>query len=273
MTHTTMTRTLIPAILLALAACGETPSSKVQAAPVTATQPAAKSLEINKDVPADVAKQIAATLEKNYADQKLKVLSVNTSPISGIYEVIMNGKQIAYTDATGKYMFVGDLIETSEGRSLTEERKDELNAIDFNSLPLDKAIKEVRGNGSLKVAVFTDADCPFCKRLEREFAKMTDVTIYNFMMPIASLHPDAYRKSVQIACQPNPTQAWTTWMREGKLPPKVAECKNSVAQTTALGESFGFNGTPTIVFPNGKVQAGYAPMPQLEILIKQNQTK
>lgn len=270
MTHTTVIRTLVPAILLALTACGETPNNKVQAAPVAA-QP--KSLNIQKDVPDDVVKQITTTLEKNYADQKLQVKSVKTSPIAGIYEVIMSGKQIGYADATGKYMFVGDLIETSEGRSLTEERRSELNAVDFNSLPFDSAIKEVRGNGSLKVAVFSDADCPFCKRLEAEFAKMTDITIYSFMMPIASLHPDAHRKSVQIFCQPNPTQAWTTWMREGKLPPEVAECPNPVAKTTALGNSFGFNGTPTIIFPNGKVQAGYVPLPQLEVLIKQNQTK
>lgn len=268
-------RLFTTSLILALSACGETPASQAQAAPV-AKQPAAVAaaptpMKTGENVPAEVAKQIASTLEKNYADQKLKVLQVNTSPISGLYEVVMSGKQIAYSDASGKYMLVGDLIETTEGRSLTEERKVDLNRIDFNTLPLDKAIKEVRGNGALKVAVFTDADCPFCKRLEREFAKMNNVTIYNFMMPIASLHPDAHRKSVQIVCQPNPTQAWTAWMREGKLPPKIAECKNSVAETTALGESFGFNGTPTIVFPNGKVQAGYAPMPQLQTIIQQNQ--
>lgn len=255
------------AAALVLAACGEAPAAgsgkpaaKAAAAPVVA-----------QDVPAGVADAVRSTLEKNYADQKLKIVSVRTTPVAGLYEIVANGKQVAYTDATGKYMLVGDLIETSEGRSLTEERKAELSAVDFKQLPLDKAITEVRGNGSLKVAVFTDADCPFCKRLETEFAKMNDITIYNFMMPIDSLHPDAARKSVQIWCSPDKTQAWTAWMREGKTPAKVAECANPVAETTALGESFGFNGTPTLVFPNGKTQSGYAPMPELEQLIKANQ--
>lgn len=272
MKYKTNIRTFVPALLLALSACGETPQNKAQAAPV-AKQPAAvaEPVKAGQGVPEEVAKQIANTLETNYADHKLKVLNVSTTPIDNIYEVVMSGKQIAYTNATGTYMFVGDLIETKEGRSLTEDRKSDLNAIDFNSLPLDKAIKEVRGNGKLVVAAFSDPDCPFCKRLERELAKMTDVTIYNFMMPIDSLHPDGRRKAVQIMCQPNPTKAWNEWMREGKMPPKVAECKNPVNETTALGESFGFNGTPTMVFPNGKVQAGYAPMPQLEAIIKQNQ--
>lgn len=262
------------AAALALTACGEAPAAGGGKPGVPAAKPAASApatVAAAQDVPAGVAEAIRSTLEKNYADQKLKIESVRTTPVAGLYEIVANGKQIAYTDASGKYMFVGDLIETSEGRSLTEERKAELNAVDFNSLPFDKAIKEVRGNGSLKVAVFTDADCPFCKRLEAEFAKMTDITIYNFMMPIASLHPDAARKSVQIWCSPDRTQAWTAWMREGKMPAKVAECANPVAETTALGENFGFNGTPTLVFPNGKTQSGYAPMPHLEQLIKANQ--
>ena len=100
-------------------------------------------------------------------------------------------------------------------QSMTEERAADLNKIDFASLPLDKAIKEVRGNGKLKVAVFSDPDCPYCKRLEHEFEKMTDITIYTFMMPIPSLHPDAARKAELLWCQPNPTQAWIDWMRKG----------------------------------------------------------
>ncbi|MGN6983186.1 DsbC family protein, partial [Neisseria sp. P0009.S007] len=100
------------------------------------------------------------------------------------------------------YMLVGDLINVNTRQSMTEERAADLNKIDFASLPLDKAIKEVRGNGKLKVAVFSDPDCPYCKRLEHEFEKMTDITIYTFMMPIPSLHPDAARTAELLWCQP-----------------------------------------------------------------------
>lgn len=272
----TLMRGLIPALALAMIACNGTPSQNNAQAATTASKTAAASdapvvQQIGKAVPADVAKTITQTLEKNYAKQKLKVLNINTTPIQGLFEVVVSGKQITYTDATGELMLVGDLILTKEGRSLTEERKVELNKVDFNSLPFDKAIKEVRGNGELKLAVFSDADCPYCKRLERELAKMTNITIYTFLMPIPSLHPDAGRKSVQIWCQADRTKAWTTWMREGKMAPKVPECANPIAETTALGDSFGFTGTPTLVFPNGKSQAGYTPQPHLENIIKQNQ--
>ena len=100
---------------------------------------------------------------------------------------------------------------------------------------------------------------------------MNDITIYSFMMPLASLHPDAARKAEQIWCQPNRTAAWTAWMREGRMPPQVKVCDNPVAETTSLGEQLGFHGTPALVFPNGKTQSGYSPMPQLEQIIKQNQ--
>ncbi|QMT32708.1 DsbC family protein [Conchiformibius steedae DSM 2580] len=270
----TSLRTLIPALILAMTACGEVPaaSGKAASSPVAAAAKKA-AVSAGEGVPADVAKTIAATLEKNYADQGLKIQNVASTPMAGVYEVQTDNRQIVYTDATGQYMIVGDLIRTQDGTSLTEERRAELSAIDFDSLPLNKAIREVRGNGKYKVAVFSDPDCPFCKRLEREFDKMSNVTIYTFLMPIPTLHPKAYQKSVQIWCQPNRTQAWIDWMRQGKNPPKVADCKNPVEDAINLGLQYGFNGTPTMVFPNGKVQGGYAPMPQLETLIQANQKK
>ena len=269
--------TLAAAVVLAMTACGEAPAANGKPAPAhahaasAAAKPTEAAAVSNKNVPADVAKTITSKLESRYADRKLKVEEIAAAPVTGWYEVVVNGKNLVYVDASAEYMLVGDLISTQDGKSLTEERKAVLNKIDYDKLPFDKAIKEVRGNGKLQVAVFSDPDCPFCKKLEHEFGKMTDITIYNFMMPIPQLHPDAARKAVQIMCQPNTTKAWIEWMREGKMPASVAECANHVAETTALGESFGFNGTPTIVFPNGQVQSGFAPLPQLEEVIKANQ--
>lgn len=262
-------RTLIPALMIALAACGEAPiNQQAQAASPAKTS---KMVSAAQTVPADVVKTITTVLEKNYADQNLSVKSIHGTPIAGMYEVLVDNRQIVYSDASGKHMIVGDLIRTDDQVSLTAERQAELNKINFSDLPLEKAIKEVRGKGEHTVVVFSDPDCPFCKRLELEFAKMDNVTIYNFMMPILSLHPNAYEKAVQIWCQPNRTQAWNNWMRNKQLPPKVKECSNPVAETVALGAEYGFNGTPTMVFPNGKIHSGYAMMPQLATLIQQNQ--
>ena len=206
--------------------CGNgKPASANAKAASAASKPAEAAAVSNKNVPDDVAKTITSKLESRYADRKLKVEEIAAAPVAGWYEVVVNGKNLVYVDASAEYMLVGDLISTQDGKSLTEERKAVLNKIDYDKLPFDKAIKEVRGNGKLQVAVFSDPDCPFCKKLEHEFGKMTDITIYNFMMPIPQLHPDAARKAVQIMCQPNTTKAWIEWMREGKMPASVAECK------------------------------------------------
>lgn len=269
--------TLAAAVVLAMTACGEAPAANGKPAPAhahaasAAAKPTEAAAVSNKNVPDDVAKTITSKLESRYADRKLKVEEIAAAPVAGWYEVVVNGKNLVYVDASAEYMLVGDLISTQDGKSLTEERKAVLNKIDYDKLPFDKAIKEVRGNGKLQVAVFSDPDCPFCKKLEHEFGKMTDITIYNFMMPLASLHPDGARKAQQIWCQPDRTAAWTKWMREGKMPPQVPVCDNPVNETVSLGEQLGFHGTPAIVFPNGRTQAGYTPMPQLEKNIKDNQ--
>lgn len=255
---------LLPLVLLPLMACGQTTVSHNNAASSPATT-------ASKAVNGDVAQSLKSKLEKIYESQNLKVESINETPLKGIYEVVVSGKQIIYTDAQGDYMLIGDLINVNNRESLTEERTAELNKIDFSTLPLNKAIKEVRGNGKLKVVVFSDPDCPFCKRLEHEFEKMTDVTIYNFMMPIASLHPDAAKKAEAIWCQNDRTLAWTNWMRKGQFPSTAQKCANPVAETTSLGEQLGFTGTPTLIFPNGRIQSGYSPMPQLKEIIEKNQ--
>ena len=260
---------LLPLALLPLAACGQTPVSHNSAASAPAAAKSATTA--NGNVDGKLAQTLTAKLEQTYQGQNLKVQSVRNTPIAGLYEVVVSGNQVVYVDGSANYMLVGDLIDNNTRQSLTEERSAELNKIDFSTLPLDMAIKEVRGNGKLKVAVFSDPDCPFCKRLEHEFAKMTDITIYNFMLPIASLHPDAQRKAELIWCQPDRTAAWTQWMRQGKMPPAAPACDNPVAETVSLGEQLGFNGTPTLVFPNGRSQSGYSPLPQLQQQIEANQ--
>lgn len=240
------------ASLFSLSACGETP---------VAGKPAPNSHNAEQT--------IRQNLEKHYSGQ-LKITNVTPTPVKGLYEISTSDRQIAYTDAEGRYVIVGELVDLHQNINLTAQSAQELNKLDFGILPLDKAITEVRGNGKLKVAVFTDIDCPFCRRLEREFSKTDNLTIYNFMMPL-SFHPDAPRKSIQILCQNDPVRAWTQYMREGKTPPQVSECPNPLQETMALGERLGFNGTPTMVFPNGKIHSGYLPADELIKMIEQNQ--
>ena len=101
-------------------------------------------------------------------------------PSPGLYEVF-TGDGIAYSTATGDYVVLGEMMDTRTRHNLTRESMGVRNAIDFSTLPLDQAIKVVKGNGKRTLAVFSDPDCPYCQQLEKELASVTDVTVYTFL--------------------------------------------------------------------------------------------
>jgi thiol:disulfide interchange protein DsbC len=198
---------------------------------------------------------------------KANVERVKKLPEIDLYQIVVaRGEEpiIIYTDENFRFMMQGSLVDTKSMRDINDDTVKELTAIDFNSLPLDRAIKKVKGNGSRKVVVFSDPDCPFCKRIEQEFEKMTDVTVYVLLYPIESLHAKAPERSRAIWCSPNRLKAWEDYMLRGTAPTAKGDCANPVADIVALGRSKGINGTPTLVFADGTRIPGALTAAQLE---------
>ncbi len=185
-----------------------------------------------------------------------------TKTTFGWYEVYAGGR-LFYTDEDVNYFFLGNIVEAKSMSNITAQRLQKLSAIKFESLPLDFAIKTVRGNGKRKVAVFSDPDCPYCKRLEKDLANVTDVTIYTFLYPIPSLHPDAARKSKAIWCAPNRQKAWDDYMLRGVLAADKS-CDSPIDEIQAVGQKYKMNGTPTLVFADGRVVPGAIPTSDME---------
>jgi thiol:disulfide interchange protein DsbC len=196
---------------------------------------------------------------------KFKVDSVLKTPYAGLYEVFMGG-QIIYTDEKLSFIIAeGRLVDPKTKKDVTGERLEELTKIDFNSLPLDKAIKIVKGNGSRKLVVFSDVDCPYCKQLERkELSNITDVTIYTFLYPIDQLHPDAANKSRSIWCATNREKAWTDWILKDQLPTATGKCEVPLEKVGELARKFGITGTPALIFSDGKKIPGAVPYKEIE---------
>ncbi len=196
---------------------------------------------------------------------KMTVESIVKTPYSGLYEVYMNG-QIVYTDEKFSFLIAeGHLVDSKTKRDITTDRLADLSKIDFDRLPFDQAIKVVKGNGSRKMAVFSDVDCPFCKRLEQnELSNITDVTIYTFLMPLDQLHPDAANKSKAIWCAADRTKAWQDWILNNQLPKKSANCDVPLDKVAALAKKLGVTSTPTIFFADGKRMLGAYPAAEIE---------
>ena len=210
------------------------------------------------------AAEIAAV--RKLAEQKFAnstVRGVTKSPYFGLFEIQL-GEQLLYTDAKVNYVLVGSVYDANTKKNLTEAKLRQLNRVAFDSLPLNLAFKRVKGNGERKLAIFSDADCPFCARLEQELKSIDNVTIYTFLFPIDGLHPDSARKSRVIWCSSDKVKAWDEFFATGALPDNKGDCDNPVVATNELGSKLRITATPTLVFADGSVVPGALPAAQLE---------
>ena len=208
---------------------------------------------------------IRKTLEQKFQGTSVGVIT--RSPYFGLFEVQFDN-QLIYTDAKARYIIVGSVYDTDGKINLTEQRMRKLNRVDIASLPLDLAFKRVKGNGERKLIVFSDADCPFCAKLENELKVVDNVTIYTFLYPIDQLHPDSARKSKMIWCSADRVKAWDAFFSTGVLPDNAGDCENPVEKTHALGEKLRVQATPTLIFADGSVVPGAIPPEQMEVEFK-----
>lgn len=199
-----------------------------------------------------------------------KVVSVSKTPLPDLYEVVVDGPRglaVVYASGKGEHILVGELLDVKNRRNLTGERMERLNAVNFDSLPLNQAIKMVQGNGKRRLAVFSDPDCPFCRKLEPELAKLNDVTIYIFPYPLP-MHPDAGRKSKLVWCSQNRLQAWQDLMLRNRLPEGGrTDCEHPVDKNLALGQRLRIDGTPALIFGDGRRVPGYAEAERIEQIL------
>ena len=204
--------------------------------------------------------KLKATLQSRLPEIPIK--SITKAPIAGLYEVNL-GTQMVYTDASGDYVIAGDLVETKTRSNLSEAHLAEFNKIDFASLPLERAVKVVKGNGSRRIAVFSDPNCPYCKQLETTLKSVDNITVYTFLYPVLS--PDSVTKSKAIWCSANRAKAWEAWMIDRHAPAAAASaCDTTVLdKNLALGRSLDVTGTPTIIFSDGRRLPGAVSVDQL----------
>lgn len=191
---------------------------------------------------------------------------VKPTPIHGLYEVVM-GRNIAYTDAVGKYMLFGHMFDMKEQKDITADEIASINKVDVTQLSTADAIKTVHGKGARVLYVFSDPECPYCKKLEPELAKIDNVTIYTFMFPLESLHPGTSDLSKKIWCAKNPSAAWASFMSTGNLSKDAEQskdCKTPIERNAQKGQQLGINGTPTLIFSNGMLAPGALPAAEIE---------
>ncbi len=210
---------------------------------------------------------IKRTLEGRFGG--VKIDSVTKTPYLGLYELYLGGR-LYYTDDKMNYIFEGEIKDGKSMQNLTEKRLRELAVIKWEDLPLKAAVKTVRGNGKRMLAVFSDPNCPYCKRFEKELARVDNITIYTFLYPILS--DDSHVKAKAVWCAADKPKAWSELMLNAKVPP-VVDCDSPIEKNLEFGSRYYINGTPTLVFTNGERISGAVPGDQLEKLLALNVKK
>lgn len=204
---------------------------------------------------------VRATLQRTFPQSPIQ--GIAKTPVPGLVEAAIGGR-VVYVTEDGLYILGGPLIDVNAKRNLSDARLEQINAIPFDSLNLEWAIKIVKGKGTRKVAIFEDPDCPYCRALEKATRDVDDLTVYVFLYPIDQLHPEASAKSRAVWCASDPAKAWTEVMRSGAVPTGAATCANPLAKIAAFASEHRINGTPTTILSDGRRMVGAVPREQLE---------
>lgn len=212
---------------------------------------------------------VKKALQTTFSGEKID--SVKKTPYLGLYEVVVGG-ELFYTDEKATYLFFGHVIDPQTKQSLTSERLQQIKdarRISIDTLPLDQAIKAVKGNGKRKLVVFSDPNCPYCKRLEKELVNVTDVTIYTLLYPVLN---GSLPTATSIWCSPNRLKAWDDFMLKG-VAPTGKNCDTPIETILQAGRKNGINGTPTLIFPDGSVIPGMIAADTIETKLNAVSTK
>jgi thiol:disulfide interchange protein DsbC len=245
-------------------------------APATAAGTAAAPPSAAPPAGAPADQHIAPTIAPQYAELARKlakslpeypIVRISPSGVEGILEVLMDDNRIVYIDTAGKHLFNGHLFDLDVHEDVTERRIEALTRIDAKQLPLADAFDIVHGNGKRQLYLFEDPDCPYCKKFEEQLPKINDVTLHIFLFPLTSIHPHAYEHALGVWCAKDRQKAWTDKMIKGIDPPATPKCANPIDRNLALGEKIHIDGTPTIVFADGRVHAGMTSAEDLERML------
>lgn len=226
-------------------------------------------------ITATIAFSMAASADEQTIRQVFKtklpsaqVISIEKLRYADLYEVAVQGNEghrVFYTDALGQIMLIGTLVETRTDRNLTEERLRKLSAIDWNQLPFQWAVTARRGDGRRQIAIFSDPNCPYCQKFEKDLATLDNVTVHIFMWPV--IKPESVRQTKSVWCSKDRAKVWNDLMLKRVEPTAPTDCENPIEELVALGRRLGATSTPTWFLPNGERYVGALPLSQVVPLL------
>lgn len=207
----------------------------------------------------------ASTLIRNLlieTQPDMEIGAIKPSQIAGLYEVSVQNGQSIYVSSDAKFLIPGDMYQAGgEGLINLGEmhrntlRKEKIAALDEK----DMIVFPADGERKATITVFTDVDCPYCRKLHGEIGELNQlgITVRYLAFPRTGLNTETSRKMISTWCAEDRKTMFTVAKRDGDVP--VADCDNPVAEQYELGRQVGVTGTPALVFEDGTILPGYVP--------------
>lgn len=211
---------------------------------------------------ADQASEVAAIRALlNSTQPGMVVEGVEPSPVTGLYEVQLQNGQALYVSSDAKYLIPGDLFEAREEGlvNLGEARRNELRLQKISALDEKDMIIFPAAEQKAVLTVFTDVDCPYCRKLHGEIGELNDlgVTVRYLAFPRTGLNTETSEKMIATWCAADRKAMFTAAKRGTDVP--AADCDSPVEEQYQLGREVGVTGTPALVFDDGTIVPGYVP--------------
>jgi len=238
---------------ISLTACAQSTAGKPHAPAAAATSTA----QVQGDAaPAAGTPEARAAEAIRALNPDLKVERVGQAAMPGFREVIVGG-QTAYVSDDGRYLVQGSLYDLKAKKDLSRAAMAALRRDLLAKVPQSDRIVFAPANPRYTVAVFTDVECGYCRKLHSQIADYNKlgIAVEYLAFPRMGLGSEDSQKMVDVWCAADRKSALTISKNDGSLP--RGHCANPVAAQYALGQRLGLTGTPMIIAANGMEAPGY----------------
>jgi len=245
---------LLCAALSPLMACGDSKGAQAEVAHQSVTAAAvaaAPAVGIKAD---DPRVALAARIPGARPED------LRATPVPGVYE-LTHGTDLSYITADAKYVFSGDLYQVNDKGdfpNLSEARRNELRLAQLAAVPESEMLVFGPASSKHTITVFTDIDCPWCRKLHEQVADYNKlgIRVRYLFFPRTGPDTESWYKAEAVWCAPDRNKAMT--LAKSDKPIDMKRCASTpVARDYKLGHDLGVSGTPGIVLENGELVPGY----------------
>lgn len=212
--------------------------------------------------------KIEAAIKRSLeARPDVKVESIASSEIPGLYAVQIKEGPLLYASPDGKYFVHGEMFAVHEKEfvNLSEQRASGQRAKEIATVKIkDMIVFKPKGAPKAVLNVFTDIDCGYCRKLHKEMPELNalGIEVRYLAYPRAGVGSESYQKMVTAWCAKD-RQGVLTRYKNGESVPLNTCSDNPVTSQLQLGERLGVTGTPSLITASGELIPGYMPAKEL----------